>query len=150
MAVWADKAPVTSSWRDKDDPNLVFNGDFANGTSYWTPFGGAELSVEDGIMEVVDASGVSSSAARQNIQLIAGVRYLTSCEARSVVGGSAQLLFEVDGDTNLQGTNSPTFTPLSFEFTALFTASYTLKLRESGATIGDIAEFKNVSVTEVI
>jgi len=102
-------------------------------------------------MEVTDSLGEAAAAAIQTISsLEAGNTYIISCDARVVVGSSAELLIERlgGGDADSVTTASTTFTPLSFEFTPLSTTDYTLNLRESGASAGDVCEFKNISVME--
>ena len=133
---------------DNVNPALVTNGDFSNGTTDWAAVGGATLSVANNVMEVTDTTGGSVSGAIQTIVMTAGKTFIVSCDARSVVGSSAEMLFETVGDGGSVSTSSSTFVALSFEITTLFNSGYTLKLRESGTDIGDIAEFKNVSVME--
>jgi len=140
---------------DNVNPALVTNGDFSNGTTDWAVRGGATLSVTSGVMEVTDTLGNATSSASQDIDLVAGKVYIFSCEGRSVIGSNAQLLVEWSGggDAQASGTSLTVFTELGYEFTPQHTTgdsgfTYRVELRESGSDIGDICEFKNVSVME--
>lgn len=125
---------------DPFGPELVVNGTFDNGTTGWTPFNSAQLSVVSGALRITNAP--AHGRAYQAVPTTVGQQYQVSA---GIVGGNGAPLVRI-GTT--QGANSYaqfTGTGGTATFIASTTTTY-ISLMLSSDIAGRYADFDNVSL----
>lgn len=125
---------------DPFGPELVVNGTFADGTTGWTPFNSAQLSVVSGALRITN--GASHGRAYQAVPTTIGQQYQVSA---GIVGGNGAPLVRV-GTT--QGANTyAQFTGTGGTATFVATTATTyITLMLSSDVVGRYADFDNVSL----
>lgn len=127
-----------------DSPELVTNGDFASGTTGWTPSGGGTaLSVVAGKLRV-SLTGTSAGFGYQAVPVTPGQTYTVTWDALGGTVGSTLRIGDLQNqsqylaDTVLGTARSVNVTPTG---SLLY-----LTLRTSGGVAGDYTEWDNISV----
>lgn len=157
MLAGADDPAQYADWTDLEirEVGHVANGDFANGTTGWTPLNGAGLSVASGEL-VITADGVTAyPLARQSpLTTVVGRTYLMRGTLRRGTTTRNVYMQAQRTDTGASlGTSAVVATnvatAVAFYFTAVTTSTRIDLVIEGAPAAGETAIFDNITVEEV-
>lgn len=133
------------------NPNIVSNSDFANGTTGWTAQQSGVINVVAGELVLAAGGGSTISGFSQAITCEVGKTYRASCYARRGPGTTQEVQIKVSALANLNsapltvGTTQTTQTLLTGTFVATATTMY-VGGRLAGSGDGNTGIYDNFSV----
>lgn len=129
---------------------LITNGDFASGTTGWTPYSSATLNNAGSALNIVGVGTANGRATSPITTVIGGLYYITT-DVVSIGSTSTTIGItnSANGDSayfNSSAITTPT--SVDFYFTATSTTTYVV-FKRAGSVDGDTNIYDNVSVKEV-